>query len=135
LAVVNEQLFLVKHDGMALGKVGHATAHNNWSPVPNMRRLTEVPNNTLSVSARQSEEQCKYLSEINLMAVSDRTSLVIFGVRNRALQHGTQRSHRGALLWIIQAAVPSFAALAISASASPAGFFNCAAHWQQCYIL
>jgi len=68
--VVNEQLFLVKHDGMTLGTVGHATAHTNWLPVPNMRRLTEVPNNTLSVSAPQSEEQCMCLPEINLMAVS-----------------------------------------------------------------
>ena len=56
LAVVNEQLILVKHDGMMLGKVGHATVHKNWSSVRNMRHLTEIPNNTPSVSARRSEK-------------------------------------------------------------------------------
>ena len=53
LAVVKEQLFLVKHDVMTLRKVGHATAHNNWSYVRNMRYLIEIPNNNPSVSARR----------------------------------------------------------------------------------
>ena len=63
--VLNEQLILVKHDGMTLGKVGHATAHNNWSLVRNMRHLTEIPNNTPSAI----RDECKCLSEINLVAL------------------------------------------------------------------
>ena len=87
------------------------------------------------VHRNRKNNACAYRKSTSWPSACDRTSLVIFGVQNRALQHGTQRSHRGPLLCIIQAAVPSFAALAVSASASPAGFFNCAAHWQQCYIL